>query len=123
MAAALARHLLGADAHVESAGIDAGCGDAATKNAVQAMKELGLDISSHQSRSLSVFNLHEFDLLVALTPTIAEVLRDKGADTSKIRTLDIQDPYGRGLDCYMAAAAAIERDLRELFGIGHEERL
>lgn len=121
MAEAVARHLLGGDTHVESAGIDAGEGFAATKDAVRAMKERGLDISAHQSRSLSALNLLDFDLLVAMTPMIAPALRNRGADASKIKVLDIPDPYGRGLDKYRATAVAIERDLQQLFGVSPEE--
>jgi protein-tyrosine-phosphatase len=114
MAEALARHMLGRDARVESAGIDAAEGAAATKNAVQAMRERNLDISAHRSRSVNALSLLEFDVLVALTPAIAQALCDQGVDPSKIRTLNIPDPYGRALDCYRFTADAIERDLRLL---------
>lgn len=121
MAEAAARHLLGGEMHVESAGIAADEGASATKDAVRAMEERGLDITAHRSRSLSTLNLPDFDLLVALTPTIAQHLRDRGVDASKLRALDICDPYGKGLDAYRATAVTIERDLRALFGASSEE--
>jgi len=117
MAEAVARHLLGGSIEVASAGLDADDGAAATKDAVRAMKERGLDISAHRSRSLSALNLLDFDLLVALTPRIAQALRDQGADAEKLTGLDVPDPYCKGLETYRATATAIECDLRRLFGL------
>jgi protein-tyrosine-phosphatase len=117
MAEAIARQLLSGSAEVASAGLDADDGASATKDAVQVMKERGLDIRDHRSRSLSALNLVDFDLLVALTPRIGQGLRDQGADPSKITVLDICDPYGKGLDVYRATASGIESELRRLFGL------
>lgn len=122
MAAALARHILGEGVYVESAGTDADEGAFAATEAVQTMQEWGLDISPHRSRPLSALHLHDFDLIIALTPTIARSLRDRGADPSRVRELDIPDPYGMGPDAYWSTALAIERDLRRLFHQWREER-
>jgi protein-tyrosine phosphatase len=121
MAAAMAQELLGVAVHVESAGTSADDGASATKDAVRAMKERGLDISGHRSRSFSALNLRDFDLLVALTPAIAQDVRHHRADGSRVATLDIPDPYGKGLDAYRATALAIERDLRSLFDPNREQ--
>lgn len=120
MAAAMARDLLGEGVHVESAGTSAGDGAAATKDAVQAMKERGLDIGSHRSRSVSVLNVRDFDLLIAMTPAIARDIRHLGADASRVATLDIPDPYCKGLDAYRATVLAIERELKRLFDLTRE---
>lgn len=117
MAEAMARQLLDGATQVESGGIAADQGAASTKDAVRVMRERGLDISAHRSRSLDTLNLLEYDLLVALTPTIAEAVRDRGVDASKIRVLGIPDPYGKDIETYRTAAVAIERDLRQLFGL------
>lgn len=116
MAAALAHHVLGDTVRAESAGISADDGASATKDAVRAMKERGLDISDHRSRSFQAVNLHDFDVLVALTRAIGEHLRRAGAEPARIETLNIPDPYNRGLDAYRNTAGAIERDLKRLFG-------
>src|SRR5207249_161367 len=121
MAAAMARELLGAAGHVESAGISADDGASATKDAVRVMKERGLDISGHRSQSLSAVNLRDFDLLVALTPAIAQGIRHHGVEPSRVATLNIPDPYGKGLDAYRATAVAIERDLKKLFDANSEQ--
>jgi protein-tyrosine-phosphatase len=115
MAAAMAQDRLGTAAHIESAGISADDGASATKDAVRAMKERGLDISGHRSRSFTAVKLRDFDLIVALTPAIAQDVRRHGVEASKLATLDIPDPYCNGLDAYRATAVAIERGLRKLF--------
>jgi protein-tyrosine phosphatase len=117
MAAAMARHLLGESVHLESAGTSASEGASATRDAVQVMKERGLDLNSHRSRSTDGLNLRDFDLLIAMTPAIAREVRNLGADPSRVKTLDIEDPYCKGFDAYRAAAIAIERALRRLFDL------
>jgi protein-tyrosine-phosphatase len=91
-------------------------GASATKDAVRAMKERGLDISGHRSRSFRTVNLDNFDLLVALTPAIGQDLQRAGVEVSKVAALNIPDPYNKGLDAYRATAGAIEGDLKKLFG-------
>ncbi len=116
MAEAMARQLFGGAMHVESAGVAANGGTRATRDAVQVMKERGLDLSTHRSRPLSAADWLHFDLLIALTPEIAQTLREQGADAAKLKTLDIPDPYGKDIDTYRATAAAIEHELLRLFG-------
>jgi protein-tyrosine phosphatase len=116
MAAALARSLLGHQTTVESAGTAADDGSAATQDAIEAMRERGLDIASHRSRSIRSVRLTTFDVVVALTPAIAESLRKHGVDPSKLRTLSVPDPIGCGLDAYRDTADAIERDVTRIFG-------
>lgn len=95
MAAAMARQLVRATLHAESAGISASAGAFATRDAVLAMQGRGLDISGHRSRALSGLALRDFDLVVALTPAIARHLRAVGVEPSRLATLDIPDPLAR----------------------------
>ena len=120
MAAAVARELLGGDVQVESAGISADEGASAATDAIRAMRERGIDIRDHRSRSVTALNLPDFDLVVALTPAIARALRQHGTDPAKLRALDIDDPYGQGLDVYRATVLVIERELRDLLRLGPE---
>lgn len=115
MAHAVARMLLGANARIESAGICADDGASATRDAVQVMQERGLDISDHRSRSVTTLRLSDFDLVVAMTAAIAETLRLHGVGQAKLRALDVNDPYGNGLEAYRSTAAAIDSALRHLF--------
>ena len=120
MAEAVARGLLSSDVRVESAGISADDGASAAEDAIQAMRERGIDISDHRSRSVTALNLPDFDLVVALTPAIAQALRQHGTDPARLRALDIRDPYGKGLEVYRATVLAIERDLRDLLRLSPE---
>lgn len=117
MAEAVARVLLGDDVRIESAGISAENGASATEDAIRVMQERGIDISGHRSRSVSGLNLLDFDLVVALTPSIAQDLRNRGVDETKLTALDIRDPYGEGLAAYRITILALERDLRSLFDV------
>ena len=116
MAQAVARTLVAGDIRVESAGISADDGASAANDAIQAMRERGIDMSAHRSRSVSALDLSDFDLVVALTPAIGQALRQLGTDGAKLKVLDIRDPYGKGLAVYRTTALAIEKDLRNLFG-------
>ena len=82
MASALARHILGSARDIASAGIEAAAGDRATAPAVQVMKERGLDITSHRASGICDHDLASFDLIVAMTPPIAERLKTTVGETS-----------------------------------------
>jgi protein-tyrosine-phosphatase len=115
MAAAIARELLGPAVRVESAGVSADEGASATRDAVQVMNERGVDISNHRSRPFHALDFSEFDLLVALSPTIGQDVRRAGVEPARMAILDIPDPYGRGLEVYRTTVVAIERALKTLF--------
>ena len=116
MAAALAQQFLGSTAQVASAGTAAGSGSAATADAVEVMKERGLNLESHRSRSVHAVNLGRYDLVVALTPSIADFLRRQAGGQSDIEVMNVPDPLGQGLTAYRATADAIEREIRRIFG-------
>ena len=113
MAEALLSQLIDA-VEVQSAGIEATDGLPPTKHAVSAMKELGFDIGAHRSRDIDNLDLAKFDLIVAMTPSIAEWLRKAGVDPGRIAQLDVSDPYSEGLDVYRSAAKQINSQLRSL---------
>jgi protein-tyrosine-phosphatase len=115
MAQAIATTLLGDAAISQSAGLDAADGMHATREAIQVMRERGLDISDHQSRGIAELDLATFDMIVALTPAIAEELqRLPGVDEARVKVMSVKDPYGRGLEEYRRRAVEIESALRAL---------
>ena len=114
MAAAIAQQFLSSTARVESAGTAASGGSAATPDAVEVMRERGLDIESHRSRSVHSVNLGRYDLIVALTPSIANFLRRQADGRSDIEVIDVPDPLGQGLTAYRETADAIEREVRRI---------
>jgi arsenate reductase len=63
MAEGLARHILGPPHEVESAGTRPSSVHPLT---IEVLRERGIDISSHRSKSVLEFDLDEFDLFVTL---------------------------------------------------------
>lgn len=115
MAEAIARKLLGTTTEVQSVGIDTADGLPPTKHAVAVMQELGLDISQHRSCDIETVDLSGFELIIAMTPAIAQRLRVITSGPARIAQLDIPDPYCKGVDVYRLTAKSIALQLRHLF--------
>jgi len=127
MAEALFLHRLGSEEQWEacSAGIYAGAGTPASANSIEAMRELGIDLSNHRSQPLSAKLVQQTDLIVTMTAGHRfEILQDfpevgnrvfliKSFGTSKVPT-DISDPFGRSLDVYRKIRDEIDRALSDL---------
>ena len=64
MAAALLRHLMGDTLRVDSAGVEAGALDPL---AVEAMKEMGIALATHQPRCMTQLAPGSYDLVVTLS--------------------------------------------------------
>jgi protein-tyrosine phosphatase len=122
MASAMASRLLGDRARVESAGIDTSAEWAATPEAIQVMAEEGIDISTHQSRSISKLGFNRWDVIVVMTPRIAKELLSTGSiSTGRLVTWDVSDPYGKGIEAYRRCVAKIATLLPELLTLQLEE--
>ncbi len=116
MAAALASKFLKETEEIHSAGTDAVDGAHPSREAVEVMREWGLDISNHRAKSVSLFDLDEFDMIVAMDRATAGVLIGAfGVNPEKIKRLNIADPYGEGIDAYRKCAREIESALYRLF--------
>jgi L-threonylcarbamoyladenylate synthase len=111
MAEALTRHILAEKMHVAeeelekkgvqvlSAGAMAMPGSRATPAAVDAVKELGADLSRHRSRMLSVELIHQADMIFAMGKNHARAVTALVPSAAeKVATLnpagDIDDPIG-----------------------------
>ena len=134
MAQALARRLLadspGARAgvvEVSSAGVMAGLGGPSA-NAIAAMAELGIDISGHRAKNLSLEDVLSADLVLTMTGHHKEaVLASAPGAGGKVFTLgeyagedmNVEDPYLRPLDVYRRCARTLEylvsRSLKRFF--------
>jgi protein-tyrosine-phosphatase len=79
------------------------------------MKEMGLDVSRHRSRSVRKSDLANFDLIIAMTPHVVSKLCMMGADSKKTWGLNVSDPYGGGVEVYRATANEISEELKRLF--------
>ena len=104
----------GLDWRAESAGLAAVGDRPASENAIQAVAEIGLDLTMHKTRFLPAIDLNEYSLFVGLTEEHAEILKSMGIPAEFVRVLyrapnvddkydlrmDIVDPYGGDLKAY-----------------------
>jgi protein-tyrosine phosphatase len=96
MAAGLARRIFGPGHSVSSACAETAEGLPAAKNAVIAMKEIGIDISSHRAAEVDLSTLDGFDTIIFIRPSTAESVPIPRS--INIEFFDIPNPYGSDLD-------------------------
>ncbi|HAU31435.1 MAG TPA: low molecular weight protein arginine phosphatase [Desulfotomaculum sp.] len=127
MAEALAKKALRArgkdrENQVMSAGTFALPNDGASANAIEAMKEVQIDVGDHKAVFLTCKLVQEADLILTMTRSHKQqVAMLEPGSIGKTFTLaefagkgsDIIDPFGRSLDLYRQCAA----ELRYLIGI------
>ena len=107
---------------VESAGIAAFPGVPVTAEAVQACREKGMDISAHQSQTLSKNLVMESDLILTMTGKHKEMIVKKMptlepkvvlfSEFAGAGTQDVEDPVGQPIDAYRAVLGQMEGYLR-----------
>ncbi len=135
MAEGLLKKLLGPDCdwEISSAGVCAANGVPANPNAVEALREQGINISGHRSRHLSTGLIKEADLLVAMTCGHRDaIVAISPESTGKVFLLksfgiaqcaaDIYDPVGEALDVYRRVRDEIDAALPDLILYLMEER-
>ena len=110
MAEAIAKSLdAGKALRIESAGISAKPGSPATAEAIQAMKQMGIDLLSHCARHVTRVRLDDFDVIIAMCPSVALQLRGLFPHTaSRIIAWNVDDPFGQGQAVYDSAAQQIK---------------
>lgn len=103
---------------VFSAGIAAGESDPASREAVQVMQDLGLDLSQHLSQRVNDHMLDSSTLILTMTDRHRHVLCHARPDLAdRIRLLgrngeDIADPIGGTLEDYRYCSAQISDNLK-----------
>ncbi|MEM8985421.1 MAG: low molecular weight phosphatase family protein [Pseudomonadota bacterium] len=120
MAEGLAKDLLGPDVHVESAGVYAAELD---PFAEEAMREVGLNISAHASRTFAETDPAGFDVIIALTPEAArEAERIVGETGPHVEAWDAPNPSGAHggrdqiLEAYREVRDLLKRKIAARFG-------
>jgi protein-tyrosine-phosphatase len=114
MAAGLARKRFGESVEAVSAGM-AAAGGPASDDAILVMKiAYQTDISGHEARNITDFDLGSFDYIIAMDFLVYSRLRDlKVIPEEKLYGWDIEDPLGRGYEAYKEAARKIDRRLEQ----------
>jgi len=108
---------------VQSAGLAAFAGVPVTPEAVEAAKEKGIDLSTHQSQPLGKTLVMESDLILTMTAKHKEMIVKKmPALEPKVSllsefagegTADIDDPVGQPLDVYRQVIGQLEGYLKK----------
>jgi protein-tyrosine phosphatase len=126
MSEGIARHVLAEKLHVPepelekkgisvlSAGSFALPGSRATPQAVQALKELGVDLSHHRSRPLTVELIHQADMIFTMSRNHAQAVAALVPSAAeKVATLDpegdIEDPIGSDVAVYQDLAGQLRK--------------
>lgn len=106
--------------NVLSAGLSAGFGMPASREAVNQLAESGIDLRSHESQPLTERLLQHADHVLTMTRSHRQVILNDYPDlanrVSLLSTdqLDISDPYGGGPREYADCKASIEYHLKKL---------
>ncbi len=113
--------------HVTSVGLAAMPGEPASLQAVEVMKERGLDISDHSSQPFGEQIIRSADLILTMTQSHRNAILTRWPEAqSRVHTLrhdgrDITDPVGAPVEIYQACADQIESELtRWVDGLGPE---
>jgi tRNA threonylcarbamoyl adenosine modification protein (Sua5/YciO/YrdC/YwlC family) len=102
---------------VMSAGISAMMGGQAAAEAVQAISEMGLDLSDHETQPLTEPLIRHADVIYAMTRSHREAIVAQWPDAAaRVRLLapdnsDISDPIGGPLERYRSCAAQLKHHL------------
>jgi len=106
---------------VLSAGLNA-VGGAPTPEAIEAMREEDIDISGLRSKQLTEELIEEADLILTMTKHYKDdilsrypeaknsvfTLKEFAGETENV---DIEDPYGKGMEAYKVCAREIKQSL------------
>ncbi len=115
----------GSEWKAASAGLYAAPGGPASQAAVDAMRELGADLSDHQSQPLTAQLVERADLIIPMTAAHRfHILEDfpevgnrvfliKSFGTSKVPA-DVSDPFGGSLSTYKQIRDEIDQALSDL---------
>ncbi len=102
------------DLNVISRGLAAD-GSRVSENSKTAMEKIGIDISSHISRRLTLEEAENAHLIVCMSPSHAEFLKCAGISEEKIKTLGVNDPFGCDLETYEECRDQIIKGIDNLF--------
>lgn len=101
------------DVLIESAGLFANVGGTASDEAIEALDNMGIDLTFHQTKPITEELIEKSDIILAMTQAHKELLKPMAGD--KVYTLkeyagdsgDISDPYGVDLEEYEETAKEI----------------
>lgn len=95
-------------------------GDSANEKSIAVMKEVGIDISNHISKSITADEVQNADAIICMTESHRQMLLLYGADNSKLYVLGdgIADPFGCDIDTYRTCRDEIFSNIDKLIESG-----
>ena len=111
---------------VYSSGIYAQNGDIPTYEAIQVMKEYGIDLSNHRATNIRNSNIENMDVILCATTAhknnviaMYPKLREKVYTIKEYagypkNDIDIKDPWGYGIEVYKKCAKELERCINKI---------
>lgn len=111
---------------VYSCGIFAEDGDMAMHNAIEAMKEYGIDLKTHRATNIRNANIEKMDLILCakkshkqtvgqLYPSLREkIYTIKEYAGFEELDIDIKDPWGYDIEIYRSCASEIENCIQKI---------
>ena len=120
------------DLNIKSAGTFAFDGEAVSREAVEVMKEEGIDIGSYRANIIHRDMVEEADLILTMSKSHKVQLINKYSFLEgKVYTLkeyayskeeDIEDPFGMGVSAYRRAKEEIKEAIQKIIDSGHGDR-
>ncbi|MGN1195444.1 MAG: ribosomal protein S18-alanine N-acetyltransferase [Acutalibacteraceae bacterium] len=112
------------DIIADSAGLAAFPGDEASENAVRALSEIGIDLSSHRSKPVNQYMLDQSDYIIAMSQSHIKFL-EPYAEKDKLLTLldGIPDPYGGDIEIYRLTRDKIKSGIESLLPLFCEVKI
>ena len=107
---------------ITSAGVAAWIQGPASTFALEAVKELGLDLSGHLSQQLQSEYLDEFDIILTMTEVHRQMVCNMNEQVAhKTYTIcqfvgdegDVEDPFGSDLEAYRRCAVQLEELIKK----------
>lgn len=118
------------DLEIKSVGISVYDGEKASKNSIEAMKKIGIDISEHEATQLRRDLVEEADLILTMSNSHKEfILSNYPSSRNKLFTLteyvygvekDIEDPFGRSLSVYERTRDEIYQAIMQMKSVKSE---
>lgn len=127
MAEAVLKKITEGDGSVQvlSGGLSACEGEGASKNAVLAMRERGLDISAYKAKNIGAAVAAEADLILTMTQAHRDMMIYMFGENVVYKTYtlleyigeagDIADPFGQDLESYRRCADMLYGALKKVY--------
>ena len=101
---------------VISAGTNAKNGDIVSRNSVEALKDWGIDISTHRAKELKPKMVKKAYLIIGLSESHRATVLSMDL-RAIVRVLNVSDPFGRSIDVYRNTRDEIANKVAPLIAI------